>query len=57
MGPNHALTTQYNKRWNRQMDHANEAAGYIVNVDIKRHLLQYLVMVRLLREDSIEFSF
>ena len=40
MGPNQALTTQYNKRWNRQMDHANEAAGYIVNVDIKRHLLQ-----------------
>ena len=40
MGPNHALTTQYNKRWNRQMDHANEAAGYIVNVDVQRHLLQ-----------------
>lgn len=40
MGPNHALTTQYNKRWNRKMDHANEAAGYVVNIDLKRHIMQ-----------------
>ncbi|MDF7638167.1 metallophosphoesterase [Lactobacillus sp. ESL0791] len=40
MGPNHVLTTKYNKNWNRQIDHANEFAGYIVNIDLKRHCIQ-----------------
>ena len=40
MGPNHALTTQYNKRWKRKIDHPNEAAGYVVNIDPKRHVMQ-----------------
>ena len=40
MGPNHALTTQYNKRWKRNIDHPNEAAGYVVNIDPKRHVMQ-----------------
>lgn len=40
MGPNHALTTQYNKRWNRRYDHKSESAGYIVNIDPHRHLMQ-----------------
>ena len=40
MGPNHALTTRYNKRWNRRYDMPSEYAGYVVNVDTKRHLMQ-----------------
>ncbi|MBA1393001.1 serine/threonine protein phosphatase, partial [Lactobacillus sp. XV13L] len=40
MGPNHILTTKYNKNWNRQVDHHTEFAGYIVNVDLHRHLIQ-----------------
>lgn len=40
MGSSHALTTQYNKRWNRKYDHNNESAGYVVNIDLNRHLMQ-----------------
>lgn len=40
MGPNHSLTTKYNKTWNRQIDTATEAAGYLVNVDLVKHRLQ-----------------
>ena len=40
MGPNHALTTKYNKNWKRQIDHQTEFAGYIVNIDIQRHYIQ-----------------
>ena len=40
MGANHALTTQYNKRWKRKIDHPNESAGYIVNIDPDRHVMQ-----------------
>lgn len=40
MGPSHVLTTKYNKNWQRQIDHASEFAGYIVNIDLKRHLIQ-----------------
>ena len=40
MGPNHALTTRYNKRGNRRYDMPSEYAGYVVNVDTKRHLMQ-----------------
>ncbi len=40
MGPNHSLTTKYNKNLKRKIDQANEAAGYIVNVDLKRHRIQ-----------------
>ncbi|WEV38574.1 metallophosphoesterase [Lactobacillus sp. ESL0680] len=40
MGPNHVLTTKYNKNWNRQIDHHTEFAGYIVNVDSHRHVIQ-----------------
>lgn len=40
MGPNHALTTKYNKNLNRKIDHNNEFAGYIVNIDLKRHRIQ-----------------
>ena len=40
MGPNHSLTTKYNKNLNRQIDHNNEFAGYIVNIDLKRHRIQ-----------------
>jgi hypothetical protein len=40
MGPNHSLTTKYNKNLNRKIDHNNEFAGYIVNVDLKRHRIQ-----------------
>lgn len=40
MGPNHSLTTKYNKNLNRKIDHNNEFAGYIVNIDLKRHRIQ-----------------
>lgn len=40
MGPNHALTTKYNKNWKRQIDHQTEFAGYVVNIDLYRHLIQ-----------------
>ena len=40
MGPNHALTTKYNKNWKRQIDHQTEFAGYIVNIDLQRHYIQ-----------------
>lgn len=40
MGKNYALTTKYNKNWNRKIDHPNEFAGYLVNVDLNRHLMQ-----------------
>lgn len=40
MGPKHSLTTKFNKNLNRQIDHKNEYAGYIVNVDLKRHRIQ-----------------
>ena len=40
MEPNHSLTTKYNKNLNRKIDHNNEFAGYIVNVDLKRHRIQ-----------------
>ncbi len=40
MSPNHSLTTKYNKNLNRQIDHNNEFAGYIVNIDLKRHRIQ-----------------
>ena len=40
MGPNHSLTTKYNKNLNRKIDHNNEFAGYIVNIDLKRHQIQ-----------------
>lgn len=40
MGANHSLTTKYNKNWHRQIDHHTEFAGYIVNVDLKKHRLQ-----------------
>lgn len=40
MGANHSLTTKYNKNWDRKMDHENESAGYVVNVDLKRHRMQ-----------------
>ena len=40
IGPNHSLTTKYNKNLNRKIDHNNEFAGYIVNVDLKRHRIQ-----------------
>lgn len=40
MGPNHSLTTKYNKNLNRKIDHNNEFAGYIVNIDLKHHRIQ-----------------
>ncbi|MFH4352381.1 serine/threonine protein phosphatase [Lactobacillus helveticus] len=40
MGQNHSLTTKYNKNLNRKIDHNNEFAGYIVNIDLKRHRIQ-----------------
>lgn len=40
MGANHSLTTKYNKNWNRKMDYHTEFAGYVVNVDLKRHRMQ-----------------
>lgn len=40
MGPNHVLTTKYNKNWNRQIDHQTEFAGYLVNIDSRRHFIQ-----------------
>lgn len=40
MSPNHSLTTKYNKNLNRKIDHNNEFAGYIVNIDLKRHRIQ-----------------
>lgn len=39
MGKNHSLTTKYNRSWNRKLDYDNEFAGYLVNVDLKRHRL------------------
>lgn len=40
MGSNHSLTTKYNKNLERKIDHNNEFAGYIVNIDLKRHRIQ-----------------
>lgn len=40
MGPKHALTTRYNKHWNRKIDLPSEYAGYVVNVDLKRNVMQ-----------------
>lgn len=40
MGKNHSLTTKYNKNWDRKIDFDNEFAGYVVNVDLKKHLIQ-----------------
>lgn len=40
MGPNHSLTTKYNKNWQRKIDTPSEYAAYIVNVDLKSHRLQ-----------------
>lgn len=39
MGPKHSLTTKYNKNWHRQIDTPTEYAGYVANVDLKRHRL------------------
>lgn len=40
MGPNHAMTPQFNKRINRKIDHANESAGYVVNFDLNKKIIQ-----------------
>lgn len=40
MGKKHALTTKYNKNWDRKIDFNNEYAGYVVNVDLEKHRLQ-----------------
>ncbi|KRL63254.1 hypothetical protein FC23_GL000823 [Lactobacillus psittaci DSM 15354] len=40
MGPNHVLTTKYNKNWNRQIDDITEFAGYVVNVDLVKGKIQ-----------------
>ncbi len=40
MGPKHSLTTKYNKNWKRKIDTPTEYAGYVANVDLKRHRLQ-----------------
>ena len=40
MGPNHQLTTKYNKNLNREIDHQNEFAGYIVNIDLKKRRIK-----------------
>lgn len=40
MGANHSLTTKYNKNWNRKIDTPTEHAGYVVNVDLKKHRMQ-----------------
>ena len=40
MGPSHQLTTKYNKNLNRKMDHQNEFAGYVVNVDLFRRRIK-----------------
>lgn len=40
MGKNHSLTTKYNKNWDRKIDFDNEFAGYVVNVDLKKHRIQ-----------------
>lgn len=40
MGSTHALTTKYNKNWNRKIDHLNESCGYVVNVDLQKHIIQ-----------------
>lgn len=40
MGKKHSLTTKYNKNWDRKMDYNNEFAGYVVNVDLKKHRMQ-----------------
>lgn len=40
MGSNKQLSTKYNKNMNRKIDHPTEFAGYIVNVDLKRHRIQ-----------------
>ena len=37
---NHSLTTKYIKNLDRRIDQNNEFAGYIVNVDLKRHRIQ-----------------
>lgn len=40
MGKGYALTTSYNKRWDRKIDHPSEATGYVLNVDLERQILQ-----------------
>lgn len=39
MGKNHGLTTQYNKTWDRKLNHVNEFAGYVVDIDSQRGIL------------------
>lgn len=40
MGKGYALTTNYNKRWDRKIDHPADSAGYVLNVDLQRNILQ-----------------
>lgn len=40
MGRNHSLTTKFNKILDRKIDQQNEAAAYIVNVDLERNRIQ-----------------
>lgn len=40
MGKNHALTTQYNKNYDRKLDTPYESCGYLVNIDFKKKRLQ-----------------
>lgn len=40
MGKGYALTSAYNKRWDRKIDHPSESAGYVLNVDLAHRELQ-----------------
>lgn len=40
MGKGYALTTAYNKKWDRKIDHPSEFAGYLLNVDLPHNEFQ-----------------
>lgn len=40
MGKGYTLTTAFNKKWDRKIDHPNESAGYILNVNLPKKEFQ-----------------
>ncbi|MEF7457063.1 serine/threonine protein phosphatase, partial [Pediococcus pentosaceus] len=40
MGKKHGLTTDYNKKWDRRYNEISELAGYFININPDKMLLQ-----------------
>lgn len=55
MGKNHGLTTQYNKNWNRKLNHENEFAGYVVDIDAQTSKLSVYGFGAASKERVFEF--